>query len=134
MDTEKSKADYTKDSEIFQGLKNILQTECGYDIKVKLADELFIKLEVRNVDIMRHLRRMNCISTYYGTMLAEEFVNKLGDTWKIHYKETLPSPVVTEEMELSVPNIEVSNKYQALAEPDKDEQQPPRDPYYKGNQ
>ncbi|KAG5862505.1 hypothetical protein JTB14_036204 [Gonioctena quinquepunctata] len=93
--------------------------------------ELFTAYKVNDEEeIIGHLNRLPECYKKVVQRLFDEITNKSGD--KGHKVKTLPSPspIVaskrenTEKMEISVPNIEVCNRFQVLAEQDKDLLQP----------
>ncbi|KAG5879558.1 hypothetical protein JTB14_019854 [Gonioctena quinquepunctata] len=116
------------DRGIIQGLKEILKTEFSVSEKADLADELFIKYQLKNVDIGDYFGITKKYDRIEGTLLLEGFVRKLGDKWRIRYQETLSTPKDTgnesqsDDLGTIISNIEVSNRFAVVANPDLDEQ------------
>ncbi|KAG5897887.1 hypothetical protein JTB14_000767 [Gonioctena quinquepunctata] len=93
--------------------------------------QLFTDYEITDEEeILGHLNRLPGCYEKYVQGFFDEITNKLGDKEHKHVK-TLPSPSSNvaskrekiEKMEICTPSIKTSNKYQVLAELDKEKSQ-----------
>ncbi|KAG5863864.1 hypothetical protein JTB14_031617 [Gonioctena quinquepunctata] len=102
--------------EIKLGLAEILKVNCDLNEKVDLADKLFTNYKFKTAGVVYAFTELIETNSYDGDILQKKIVVKLGPKWSIIMQEVSSESDAMKIMETHVPNVEVSNKFQALAE------------------
>ncbi|KAG5868863.1 hypothetical protein JTB14_011691 [Gonioctena quinquepunctata] len=117
------------DRDIYRGLTVILENKSDLSRKADEVNELFKIYKVKTGEAISYMNRLSKYNKVEGDSLLREFVSKWGAIWKIKMEDPLSSPDDTskeeeEKMdETCIVNVEVSNQFQALADPTMDKQQ-----------
>ncbi|KAG5899263.1 hypothetical protein JTB14_035441 [Gonioctena quinquepunctata] len=113
------------DRDIYRGLVNILKNKSDFSRKADQVNEIFKIFKVVKEDAICYLNRLAKYNPDTGTSLQREFVRIWGAKCFIAITESLSSSdgtdddkenenIEEEKMEISIPNVEVNNEFQAL--------------------
>ncbi|KAG5884056.1 hypothetical protein JTB14_037461 [Gonioctena quinquepunctata] len=104
--------------EIKLGLQEILKVNCDMKSKVDLVDTLFTRYKCSTVEILKAFAALLDSNPYDGEILQREFSALLGTKWKLMMQEISSESDAMETMDTVVPNVKVSNRFEALTDPD----------------
>ncbi|KAG5898352.1 hypothetical protein JTB14_034333 [Gonioctena quinquepunctata] len=101
-------------------LQESLKVNCSVSVKADLTNELFTKFRPSVADIVLSFEQLLEDNFYDGDILQREFVAKWGPKWQIMMQKIHSES--DDAMDIYAPNVETNNKFQVLAELEKEVQ------------